>query len=72
MYPHQSNTVQIDAPEYDLEIDGDNQPNTDKKHATVFIQGTLEMIPESSILEDDNSIVVLLQCGLNPFTLNPF
>ena len=56
MYPHQSDTVQINAPEYNLDIDGDNQPNTDKKHETVSIQGTLEMIPESSVLEDDNSI----------------
>ena len=48
--------MQINAPEYDLDIDGDNQPNTDKKHTTVSIQGTLETIPESSILEDDNSI----------------
>ena len=39
MYPHQSDTVQIDALEYDLDIDGDNQPNTDKKHETVSIQG---------------------------------
>ena len=57
MYPHQSDTVQIDAPEYDPDIDRDNQPNTDKKHETVSIQGTQEMIPESSELEDDNSIV---------------
>ena len=56
MYPHQSDTVQISTPEYDPDIDGDNQPNTDKRHATVSIQGTLEMIPESSVLEDDNSI----------------
>ena len=56
MYPHQSDTVQINAPEYDLDIDWDNQPNTDKKHATVSVQGTLETIPESSVLEDDNSI----------------
>ena len=56
MYPHQSDTVQIDAPEYDPDIDRDNQPNTDKKHATVSIQGTLETILELSILEDDNSI----------------
>ena len=55
MYPHQSDTVQINAPEYDPDIDGDNQPNTDKKHTTVSIRGTLEMIPESSVLEDDNS-----------------
>ena len=56
MYPHQTDTVQINALEYDPDIDGDNQPNTDRKHATVSIQGTLEMIPESSVLEDDNSI----------------
>ena len=56
MYPHQTDTVQINTPEYNPDIDGDNQPNTDKKHETVSIQGTLEMIPESSILEDDNSI----------------
>ena len=28
MYPHQTDTVQINAPEYDSDIDGDNQPNT--------------------------------------------
>ena len=56
MYPHQTDTVQIDAPENDPDIDGDNQPNADKKHTTVSVQGTLEMIPESSVLEDDNSI----------------
>ena len=39
MYPHQTDTVQIDAPEYDPNIDRDNQPNVDKKHATVSIQG---------------------------------
>ena len=55
MYPH-SNTVQINTPEYDPDIDGDNQPNTDKKHTTVSVQGTLETIPESSVLEDDNGI----------------
>ena len=56
MYSHQSDTVQTNAPEYNPDIDGDNQPKTDKKHATVSIQGTLETIPESSVLEDDNSI----------------
>ena len=56
MYPHQSDTVQINALEYDPDIDGDNQPNIDKKHTTVSIQGTLETIPESSVLEDANSI----------------
>ena len=56
MYPHQSDTVQIDTLEYNLDIDRDNQPNTDKRHAMVSVQGTLEMIPESSVLEDGNSI----------------
>ena len=56
MYSHQSDTVQINAPEYDPDIDRDNQPNTDEKHTTVSIQGTLETIPESSVSEDDNSI----------------
>ena len=56
MYPHQIDTVQINTPEYDLDIDGDNQPNTDKRHITVSVQGTLNTSQESSILEDDNSI----------------
>ena len=56
MYQHQSDTVQIDAPEYTPDIDGDNQLNTDKKHSTGSVQGTLETIPESSVSEDDNSI----------------
>ena len=56
MYSHQRDTVQINTPEYDPDIDGDNQLNTEEKHATVSIQGTLEMIPESSVLEDDDSM----------------
>ena len=56
MYPHQTDTVQINTPEYDLDIDRDNQPNTDKRHETVPVQGTLNTSQESSVLEDDNSI----------------
>ena len=48
MYSHQSDTVQIDAPEYDPDIDRDNQLNTEEKHETVSVQGTLETIPELS------------------------
>ena len=48
MYSHQSDTVQIDAPEFDPDIDGDNQSSTDDKHDTVPVQGTLEMISEPS------------------------
>ena len=55
MYPHQTDTVQINTPEYDPDIDGDNQPNTDKKQA-VSVQGTPNISPEPSVLEDDNSI----------------
>ena len=56
MYSHQSDTVQIDAPEYDPDIDGDNQSNKDEKYKTVSLQGTLETIPEPSEPEDNNSI----------------
>ena len=60
MYSHQnshrSTTVQIDTPEYNPDIDGDNQLKTDKKPKTVPVQGTLETIPEPSEPEDDNSI----------------
>ena len=56
MYPHQTDTVQINTPEYNLDIDGDNQPNTDNRHATVSVQGTLNTSQESSVSEDDNSI----------------
>ena len=45
-------TQEIPAPD----IDRDNLPNTDKKHETESIQGTLETIPESSKPEDDSSI----------------
>ena len=55
MYPHQSDTVQIKALEYDLDIDGDNQLNTHNSRVTVSVQGTLNTPQESSILEDDNS-----------------
>ena len=56
MYPHQTDTVQINTQEYDPDIDRDNQPNTDKRHPTVSVQGTLNTLQESSVLEDDNSI----------------
>ena len=55
MDPHQTDTVQINALEYNPDIDRDNQPNTDNRHVTVSVQGTLNTSQESSILEDDNS-----------------
>ena len=57
MYPHQTDTVQINTLEYDPDIERDDQPNTDNKHVTVSVQGTLNTSQESSVLEDDNSIV---------------
>ena len=48
--------MQIEAPEYDPDIDRDNQSNIDKKHETASVQGTLEPIPEPSEPEDVNSI----------------
>ena len=56
VYPHQTDTVQINALEYDPDIYGDNQPNTAKKHVTVSVQETPNTSPEPSLLEDDNSI----------------
>ena len=55
MYPHQTDTVQINALEYDLDIDGDNQPNTHNSRVTISGQGTLNTPQESSILEGDNN-----------------
>ena len=54
MYPHQTDTVQINAPEYDPGIDGDNQTNTHNSRVTVSVQGTLNTSQQSSISEDDN------------------
>ena len=56
MYPHQTDTVWINTLEYDPDIDRDDQPNTDNKHVTVSVQGTLNTSQESSVLEDDKSI----------------
>ena len=55
MYPHQTDTVQINTPEYDSDIDRDNQPNTHNSQVTISVHGTLNTPQESSILEDDNS-----------------
>ena len=55
MYPHQTDTVQINTPAYDLDIDGNNQPNMDNRCVTESVQGTLNTSQESSALEDDNS-----------------
>ena len=56
MYSHQGNSVQIEAPEFDPDIDGNSPVNTDKKHSKVLVQGPLATIPETSEPEDDDSI----------------
>ena len=55
MYPHQTDTVQINALEYNLDIDRDNQPNIHNSQVTISVHGTLNAPQQSSVLEDDNS-----------------
>ena len=57
MYMNQGDTVQIEAPEFDPDIDGDRPLSNDKKPDEVPIQGTLPTIPEVSEPEDDNSLI---------------
>ena len=55
MYMNQGDMVQIEAPKFNPDIDGDRPPNNDEKPDEVPIQGTLPTIPEVSEPEDDNS-----------------
>ena len=55
MYMNQGYTVQIEAPKFDTDIDGDNPLSIDEKPNKVTIQGTLPTIPEVTEPEDDNS-----------------
>ena len=56
MYSHQGDSVQIEAPKFDPDIDGDSPAYTDEKHSKVPVQGTLTTIPEASEPEDEDSI----------------
>ena len=56
MSSHHSDSVQIEAPEFDPDIDGDSPAYTEEKHAKVPVQGTLAAIPETSETEDEDSI----------------
>ena len=53
---NQGNAVQIEAPKFDPDIDGDSPLSIDKKPNEVMIQGTLPTIPEVTEPEDDNSL----------------
>ena len=48
--------MQIEAPKFDPDIDGDSPAYTDEKHGKVPVQGTLATIPETSEPEDEDSI----------------
>ena len=54
MYMNQGDTVQIEAPEFDPDRDGDRPPSTIEKPDKVSIQRTLPTIPEVTEPEDDN------------------
>ena len=56
MSSHHGNSVQIEAPKFDPDLDGDSPAYTDKKHGKVPVQGTLATIPETSEPEDEDSI----------------
>ena len=55
MYMNQGDTVQIEAPKFNPDIDGDSPLSIDEKPNEVLIQGTLPTIPEVTEPEDDNS-----------------
>ena len=54
MYMNQGDMVQIEAPKFDPDVDGDRPPSTIEKPNEVLIQGTLPTIPEVTEPEDDN------------------
>ena len=56
MYMNQGDTVQIEAPKFDPDINGDSPLSIDEKPSEVTIQGTLPTIPEVTEPEDDNSL----------------
>ena len=56
MYMNQGDTVQIEAPNFDPDIDGVTSLSTDEKPNGVTIQGTLPPIPEVTEPEDDKSL----------------
>ena len=56
MSSHYGDSVQIEAPEFDPDIDGDSPAYTEEKHGKVPVQGTPATIPETSESEDEDSI----------------
>ena len=56
MHMNQGDTVQIEAPNFDPDIDRVSSPNTNEKPNELMIQGTLSYTPEVTKPEDDNSL----------------
>ena len=56
VYMNQGDTVQIVAPDFNPDIDGDTSQSTNEKPTEVTIQGTLPLIPEVIEPEDDDSL----------------
>ena len=56
MYMNQGDTVQIEAPKFDPDIDEDSHMSTDERHEITPVQGTLAPIPEVPEPDEDNSI----------------
>ena len=57
MYMNQGDTIQIEAPKFDLDIDGDRPPSTIEKPDEASIPGTLPTIPEVIEPEDDSRFI---------------
>ena len=55
MYMSTGDTVQIEAPKFDPDIDGDNPLGINEKPNQITIQGMLPTTPEVTEPEDDNS-----------------
>ena len=56
MHMNQGDTVQIEAPDFDPDVDGVTSLSTDEKPNEVTIEGTLPPIPEVTEPEDDNCL----------------
>ena len=56
MHMNQGDTIQIEAPNFDPDIDGVTSPSTDEKPNELMTQGTLSPISEVTKSEDDNSL----------------
>ena len=54
MYMNKGDIVQIEAPDFDPDIDGDSLPCADEKPNEVTIQATLPTIPEVTESEEEN------------------